>query len=151
MKIENIASADGPFHLFNRSILMKFRRRLLRNWWDIMFKIHFFPPNHSWLLNYTMFLRPLFLMNTQIEEGMVLKVAGALVIEHPLILPCVKEVVRFLFACWSHGFWFLLSVLDHECWVIRCIVLYQVGTTDSVMGLPRELTEKLLKQVLASA
>uniref|UniRef100_A0A1J3CVW0 Maf-like protein n=1 Tax=Noccaea caerulescens TaxID=107243 RepID=A0A1J3CVW0_NOCCA len=52
-----------------------------------------------------------------IEEGMVLKVAGALLIEHPLILPCVKEVV---------------------------------GTTDSVMGLPKELTEKLLKQVLAS-
>ncbi|CAL9242313.1 unnamed protein product [Arabidopsis halleri] len=52
-----------------------------------------------------------------IEEGMVLKVAGALLIEHPLILPCVKEVV---------------------------------GTTDSVMGLPKELTEKLLKEVLAS-
>ncbi|ESQ44805.1 hypothetical protein EUTSA_v10003272mg [Eutrema salsugineum] len=52
-----------------------------------------------------------------IEDGMVLKVAGALVIEHPLILPCVKEVV---------------------------------GTTDSVMGLPKELTEKLLKEVLAS-
>ncbi|KAG7604677.1 Inosine triphosphate pyrophosphatase-like [Arabidopsis thaliana x Arabidopsis arenosa] len=52
-----------------------------------------------------------------IEEGMVLKVAGALLIEHPLILPCVKEVV---------------------------------GTTDSVMGLPKELTEKLIKEVLAS-
>ncbi|KAG2262138.1 hypothetical protein Bca4012_013207 [Brassica carinata] len=52
-----------------------------------------------------------------IEEGMVLKVAGALLIEHPLILPCVKEVV---------------------------------GTTDSVMGLPKELTEKLLKEVLAT-
>ncbi|VVB07601.1 unnamed protein product [Arabis nemorensis] len=52
-----------------------------------------------------------------IEEGMVLKVAGALVIEHPLILPLVKEVV---------------------------------GTTDSVMGLPKELTEKLLKEVLVS-
>ncbi|CAH2046643.1 unnamed protein product [Thlaspi arvense] len=52
-----------------------------------------------------------------IEEGMVLKVAGALLIEHPLILPCVKKVV---------------------------------GTTDSVMGLPKKLTEKLLKKVLAS-
>ncbi|KAL1198714.1 hypothetical protein V5N11_002978 [Cardamine amara subsp. amara] len=52
-----------------------------------------------------------------IEEGMVLKVAGALLIEHPLILPLVKEVV---------------------------------GTTDSVMGLPKELTEKLLNEVLAS-
>ncbi|XP_010494228.1 PREDICTED: maf-like protein DDB_G0281937 isoform X3 [Camelina sativa] len=51
-----------------------------------------------------------------IEEGTVLKVAGALLIEHPLILPCVKEVA---------------------------------GTTDSVMGLPKELTEKLIKEVLA--
>ncbi|XP_010442121.1 PREDICTED: maf-like protein DDB_G0281937 isoform X2 [Camelina sativa] len=53
-----------------------------------------------------------------IEEGTVLKVAGALLIEHPLILPCVKEVA---------------------------------GTTDSVMGLPKELTEKLIKEVLAMA
>lgn len=30
---------------------------------------------------------------------MVLKVAGALLIEHPLILPCVKEVVGFLAFC----------------------------------------------------
>ncbi|CAH8390774.1 unnamed protein product [Eruca vesicaria subsp. sativa] len=52
-----------------------------------------------------------------IEEGMVLKVAGALLIEHPLISPCVKEVV---------------------------------GTTDSVMGLPKELTEKLLKEASSS-
>ncbi|XP_023646008.1 maf-like protein DDB_G0281937 isoform X2 [Capsella rubella] len=52
-----------------------------------------------------------------IEEGTVLKVAGALLIEHPLILPCVKEVA---------------------------------GTTDSVMGLPKDLTEKLIKEVLAS-
>nr|VDC69152.1 unnamed protein product [Brassica rapa] len=52
-----------------------------------------------------------------IEEGMVLRVAGALLIEHPLILPCIKQVV---------------------------------GTTDSVMGLPKELTEKLLKEVLTT-
>ncbi|CAN8287630.1 unnamed protein product [Cochlearia groenlandica] len=52
-----------------------------------------------------------------IEEGMVLKVAGALLIEHPLISPCVKEVV---------------------------------GTTDSVMGLPKDLTNKLLKEVMES-
>ncbi|XP_033129194.1 7-methyl-GTP pyrophosphatase isoform X4 [Brassica rapa] len=52
-----------------------------------------------------------------IEEGMVLRVAGALLIEHPLILPCIKQVV---------------------------------GTTDSVMGLPKELTEKLLKEVLST-
>ncbi|XP_010552473.1 PREDICTED: maf-like protein DDB_G0281937 isoform X5 [Tarenaya hassleriana] len=52
-----------------------------------------------------------------IEEGMVLKVAGALIIEHPLVLPYVKEVV---------------------------------GTTDSVMGLPKTLTEKLLKEALGA-
>ncbi|XP_062019174.1 uncharacterized protein LOC133735751 isoform X3 [Rosa rugosa] len=50
-----------------------------------------------------------------IEEGTVLKVAGGLIIEHPLILPFVKEVV---------------------------------GTTDSVMGLPKDITERLLKEAL---
>ncbi|PKI34269.1 7-methyl-GTP pyrophosphatase isoform X2 [Punica granatum] len=50
-----------------------------------------------------------------IEEGNVLYVAGALIIEHPLILPLVKDVM---------------------------------GTTDSVMGLPKALTEKLIKEVL---
>ncbi|XP_057975705.1 uncharacterized protein LOC131163025 isoform X3 [Malania oleifera] len=50
-----------------------------------------------------------------IEEGAVLNVAGGLIIEHPLILPYVKEVV---------------------------------GTTDSVMGLPKALTERLLKEAL---
>ncbi|XP_058220821.1 uncharacterized protein LOC131331033 isoform X2 [Rhododendron vialii] len=50
-----------------------------------------------------------------IEEGSVLYVAGALIIEHPLILPCVKELV---------------------------------GTTESVMGLPKALTERLLMEAL---
>ncbi|XP_021831911.1 maf-like protein DDB_G0281937 isoform X3 [Prunus avium] len=50
-----------------------------------------------------------------IEEGTVLKVAGGLIIEHPLILPFVKEVV---------------------------------GTTDSVMGLPKNLTRRLLKEAI---
>ncbi|CAI9116741.1 OLC1v1017973C1 [Oldenlandia corymbosa var. corymbosa] len=54
-------------------------------------------------------------IDSLIEEGDVLYVAGALIIEHPLILPYVKEVV---------------------------------GTTDSVMGLPIALTEKLIKEVL---
>ncbi|KAK9270663.1 hypothetical protein L1049_026245 [Liquidambar formosana] len=52
-----------------------------------------------------------------IEEGIVLNVAGGLIIEHPLILPFVKQVV---------------------------------GTTDSVMGLPKALTERLIKEVLSS-
>ncbi|MFS7952141.1 putative nucleoside triphosphate pyrophosphatase Maf-like protein [Helianthus anomalus] len=50
-----------------------------------------------------------------LEEGLVLRVAGALIIEHPLIVPCVKDVK---------------------------------GTTDSVMGLPKALTEKLLKEAV---
>lgn len=50
-----------------------------------------------------------------IEEGSVLNVAGALIIEHPLILPCVKELV---------------------------------GTTESVMGLPKALTDQLIKEAL---
>ncbi|XP_022034307.1 7-methyl-GTP pyrophosphatase isoform X2 [Helianthus annuus] len=50
-----------------------------------------------------------------LEEGLVLRVAGALIIEHPLIVPCVKDVK---------------------------------GTTDSVMGLPKALTEKLLKEAI---
>ncbi|KAI9113233.1 hypothetical protein K1719_015758 [Acacia pycnantha] len=50
-----------------------------------------------------------------IDEGVTLNVAGGLIIEHPLILPLVKEVV---------------------------------GTTDSVMGLPKALTENLLKQAV---
>ncbi|KAH7567260.1 hypothetical protein ACOSP7_010938 [Xanthoceras sorbifolium] len=50
-----------------------------------------------------------------IEEGIVLYVAGGLIIEHPLILPYVKQVV---------------------------------GTMDSVMGLSKALTEKLIKEAL---
>uniref|UniRef100_A0A7N1A8N5 Maf-like protein n=1 Tax=Kalanchoe fedtschenkoi TaxID=63787 RepID=A0A7N1A8N5_KALFE len=54
-------------------------------------------------------------INSLIEEGHVLNVAGGLIIEHPLIQPCVKEVV---------------------------------GGIDSVMGLSKDLTEKLIKGVL---
>ncbi|XP_021851277.1 uncharacterized protein [Spinacia oleracea] len=50
-----------------------------------------------------------------IEEGEVLHVAGGLIIEHPLILPLVKQVV---------------------------------GTTDSVMGLPKAVTERLIADSL---
>lgn len=31
----------------------------------------------------------------QIEEGIVLNVAGGLIIEHPLVLPYIKQVVSF--------------------------------------------------------
>ncbi|KAH9758727.1 Maf-like protein [Citrus sinensis] len=50
-----------------------------------------------------------------IEEGIVLNVAGGLIIEHSLILPYVKQVV---------------------------------GAMDSVMGLPKAVTEKLIKEAL---
>ncbi|KAL9247453.1 hypothetical protein vseg_020884 [Gypsophila vaccaria] len=50
-----------------------------------------------------------------IEEGDVLHVAGGLIIEHPLILPLVKEVI---------------------------------GTTDSVMGLPKAVTKRLIEESL---
>ncbi|KAM7514132.1 hypothetical protein LguiA_003715 [Lonicera macranthoides] len=53
------------------------------------------------------------IIDSLIEEGKVLNVAGGLIIEHPLIVPYVKQVV---------------------------------GTTDSVMGLPKALTEKLMKE-----
>lgn len=36
-----------------------------------------------------------FFFTFQVEEGTVLNVAGGLIIEHPLILPYVKEVVSF--------------------------------------------------------
>ncbi|KAL2538328.1 Maf-like protein [Forsythia ovata] len=58
---------------------------------------------------------PEHIIDNLIEEGNVLNVAGALIIEHPMVLPYVKAVV---------------------------------GTTDSVMGLPKALTERLLKEVL---
>ncbi|XP_043710797.1 7-methyl-GTP pyrophosphatase-like [Telopea speciosissima] len=54
-------------------------------------------------------------MDNLLEEGIVLKVAGGLIVEHPLILPLVEAVV---------------------------------GTTDSVMGLPKALTEKLIQEAL---
>ncbi|KAL9446016.1 hypothetical protein AB3S75_013820 [Citrus x aurantiifolia] len=50
-----------------------------------------------------------------IEEGIVLNVAGGLIIEHSLILPYVKQVA---------------------------------GAMDSVMGLPKAVTEKLIKEAL---
>ncbi|XP_020548661.1 maf-like protein DDB_G0281937 isoform X2 [Sesamum indicum] len=55
------------------------------------------------------------IIDNLIKEGNVLNVAGGLIIEHPLVLPYVKEVV---------------------------------GGTDSVMGLPKELTRRLMKEVL---
>ncbi|KAK1322660.1 hypothetical protein QJS10_CPA02g01150 [Acorus calamus] len=51
-----------------------------------------------------------------IEEGVVFKVAGGLLVEHPLTLPFIEAVV---------------------------------GAVDSVMGLPKALTEKLIHEALS--
>ncbi|CAB4287668.1 unnamed protein product [Prunus armeniaca] len=55
------------------------------------------------------------IIDSLIEEGITLDVAGGLMLEHPLISPFVEAVV---------------------------------GTTDTVMGLPKELTEKLIHEAL---
>ncbi|XP_059293205.1 uncharacterized protein LOC132046561 isoform X2 [Lycium ferocissimum] len=54
-------------------------------------------------------------IDSLIEEGIILNVAGGLMLEHPLTLPFVDTVI---------------------------------GTADSVMGLPRSLTEKLIQEAL---
>ncbi|ONH96836.1 hypothetical protein PRUPE_7G155200 [Prunus persica] len=55
------------------------------------------------------------IIDSLIEEGITLDVAGGLMLEHPLISPFVEAVV---------------------------------GTTDTVMGLPKEFTEKLIHEAL---
>ncbi|OIT37899.1 hypothetical protein A4A49_14613 [Nicotiana attenuata] len=42
-----------------------------------------------------------------IEEGIVLYAAGGLIIEHPLILPCIKEVVSVTAT-------FLSTIIQHK-------------------------------------
>ncbi|XP_050216549.1 uncharacterized protein LOC126667589 [Mercurialis annua] len=54
-------------------------------------------------------------IDTLIEDGITFNVAGGLMLEHPLISPCVEKVV---------------------------------GSTDTVMGLSKALTEKLIAEVL---
>ncbi|CAN4083268.1 unnamed protein product [Withania somnifera] len=54
-------------------------------------------------------------IHSLIEEGIILNVAGGLMLEHPLTLPFVDTLI---------------------------------GTADSVMGLPRSLTEKLIQEAL---
>ncbi|KAK6798105.1 hypothetical protein RDI58_005807 [Solanum bulbocastanum] len=55
------------------------------------------------------------IIDSLIEEGIILNVAGGLMLEHPLTLPFVDTLI---------------------------------GTADSVMGLPRSLTEKLIEETL---
>eukprot|EP00249_Psilotum_nudum_P015449 c25333_g1_i5 orf=460-780(+) len=54
-------------------------------------------------------------IDSLINEGSVLYVAGGLMVEHPLISPLIDAIV---------------------------------GTLDSVMGLPKDLTNSLIKEVL---
>ncbi|XP_056169751.1 uncharacterized protein LOC115688155 isoform X2 [Syzygium oleosum] len=58
---------------------------------------------------------PAQIVQSLIEEGITLNVAGGLMLEHPLTSPFVKEVI---------------------------------GTADTVMGLPKSLTERLIQEAL---
>ncbi|KAK3413932.1 hypothetical protein EUGRSUZ_I02441 [Eucalyptus grandis] len=58
---------------------------------------------------------PAQVVQSLIDEGITLNVAGGLMLEHPLTLPFVKEVI---------------------------------GTDDTVMGLPKSLTERLIQEAL---
>ncbi|OVA18722.1 Maf-like protein [Macleaya cordata] len=61
------------------------------------------------------------IIDNLIDEGIVLNVAGGLMLEHPLTLPFVE------------------AVIDGTV---------QMGAADSVMGLPKALTEKLIQESL---
>ncbi|KAJ3703493.1 hypothetical protein LUZ61_007198 [Rhynchospora tenuis] len=63
-----------------------------------------------------------------IKEGDVLYVAGGLMVEHPLTSPFVEAMVS------SHP--------------LSSFVQTMVGTIDSVMGLPKALTERLIKEAI---
>ncbi|KAL2242013.1 UNVERIFIED_CONTAM: 7-methyl-GTP pyrophosphatase [Sesamum indicum] len=75
------------------------------------------------------------IIDNLIKEGNVLNVAGGLIIEHPLVLPYVKEVV--------------VEAPAGKQWMsLGGSMRNMVGGTDSVMGLPKELTRRLMKEVL---
>lgn len=64
-------------------------------------------------------------------------------LEHPLTLPFVDTLVRlYLFATWNCR---LLICCLYSCYLPNAL---QIGTADSVMGLPRSLTEKLIEEAL---
>ncbi|KAM7273384.1 hypothetical protein ACFE04_028048 [Oxalis oulophora] len=73
-----------------------------------------------------------------INEGKILNVAGGLIIEHPLVVPYVKEV----------GVPIIYVKLGNEFRKQSGNFVTMIGTTDSVMGLPKVVTEKLMKEVL---
>ncbi|KAA0041604.1 maf-like protein [Cucumis melo var. makuwa] len=104
-----------------------------------------------------------------VEEGTVLYVAGGLIIEHPLILPYVKEVIHSQWSefheydvCMACVYVIARELIQHKYTHVDIMKLklhhtdddnsdfgsLQVGTTDSVMGLPKALTEKLLKEAM---
>jgi hypothetical protein len=71
-------------------------------------------------------------------------------VEHPLTSPLVEAIVSYTcsYSCWDTDFL-------HGEFRGHCIALsedrnsVQVGTIDSVMGLPKALTEKLIKESLS--
>lgn len=66
-------------------------------------------------------------------------------LEHPLTLPFVDTLVRSLslslFAAWN-------CLITDLLFILFLPNTLQIGTADSVMGLPRSLTEKLIEEAL---
>ena len=85
----------------------------------------------------------------QIEEGDVFYVAGGLLVEHPLTSPLVEAIVSYTYSdSWLHTELHMViskGIASH----LTIGTLVQVGTIDSVMGLPKALTEKLIKESLS--
>jgi septum formation protein len=70
-------------------------------------------------------------------------VAGGLKLTHPSVQPFVKELVSnssVICTCRTN--------VDSVPYISGAVALAQVGTVDSVRGLPRELTEKLIRESL---
>ncbi|XP_059293204.1 uncharacterized protein LOC132046561 isoform X1 [Lycium ferocissimum] len=83
-------------------------------------------------------------IDSLIEEGIILNVAGGLMLEHPLTLPFVDTVV-----CLSLSLSLCsLELLIADLFILSLPNTLQIGTADSVMGLPRSLTEKLIQEAL---
>ncbi|PWZ55605.1 Maf-like protein [Zea mays] len=85
-----------------------------------------------------------------IEEGDVFYVAGGLLVEHPLTSPLVEAIVSYTCSCSCLDTDFLHGESRGHC-IALCLKTgtLQVGTIDSVMGLPKALTEKLIKESLS--
>ncbi|XP_044377595.1 uncharacterized protein [Triticum aestivum] len=88
----------------------------------------------------------------EVKEGGMTCVAGGLRLMHPSSLPFIKELVRKFFQiaptskC-RDGTAYPLHCSDFITVLVSAFVA-QVGTMDSVRGLPKNLTEKLIRESL---